>query len=209
MIYYQRYPDDLDEKIAQELLPRVLAAYGREDAVHYFQDYGCDISKIEAMIHMLEAKLSSQEVEDNHAPMIHGTWLSGVSRKSMMFYILLMNDTKWIKRQPEYFAGYQTTLKEMLANAKEKPEANRRFNYTAQAYRYAYMFALECYGVLSTIKEEIANKERSIVKGLAENRGSMKPSASPRIWKDAYIAGLREVAAMLETIIGEEPPLED
>ncbi|SRR5258708_17778620 len=199
---YDEYPEELDSQIGQALIARLLASQAQEDALvdYYMFAQRGEISKIETKIDELESSLGSSTTLDRSTAM-----LGGSSGKSLAFYIVSLDKKIWAQCQPEYRSTFLITLKEFLANVKEHRETRPGLHpIAAQGYRHAFKFALEAYGVLSTVKNELEKEERGLLERLSENpNGSMKLGNSPRIYIDGYIAGLREAAEIIEKIVNE------
>ena len=65
---------------------------------------------------------------------------------------------------------------------------------TAGGRYEAFQFVTQCRGDLSLIEAEIQEQEQLILSLL---NGPMKPGATPRVHKDAYLAGLKEAIEIL------------
>jgi hypothetical protein len=69
---------------------------------------------------------------------------------------------------------------------------------SAAGGRYeAFEFVMKSRGDLQVIKREIQEQEDLIV---ALKNGPMKPGASPRLHKDAYISGLKEAIRLISDV---------
>lgn len=68
----------------------------------------------------------------------------------------------------------------------------------AEGRSAAFAFALEVGGDLERIHMELAEQEALLAS--FENQGPMKPGASPRIYKDSYLAALREAITIITTM---------
>ena len=73
----------------------------------------------------------------------------------------------------------------------------------------AFAFAVKCHADVSRIQAEIESEETSIRETLASpsfgSSNPMTPGASPRIYRDAYLAGLREALALIQELSDAEP----
>lgn len=82
----------------------------------------------------------------------------------------------------------------------------RREMFFAEGRYNAFVFASECKGNLSQLETEIRQTEESITEGLLRNpNGSMLPGMSPRIYKDGYLAGLKEAIQIVSVLTQVDP----
>jgi hypothetical protein len=76
--------------------------------------------------------------------------------------------------------------------------AIRKEMFFAEGRYSAFVFASECKGDLSQLKAEIQQTEILIAEGLSSNpSGSMSPGMSPRIYRDGYLAGLKDAVQIV------------
>lgn len=72
----------------------------------------------------------------------------------------------------------------------------------------AFTLAVKCHADVSCIQAEIESEEASIQEALTStsfgNHNPMSPGASPRIYRDAYVAGLREALALIQELSSHE-----
>ena len=82
----------------------------------------------------------------------------------------------------------------------------------AQARSDAFAFAAKCKADVSCIQAEIESEATSIRQTLASksygSNNPMTPGASPRMYRDAYVTGLREALALIQEISGNAPDVE-
>jgi hypothetical protein len=64
----------------------------------------------------------------------------------------------------------------------------------------AFTFAVQCHADVSSIETEIKERDALMAELLADfpKNGPMSPGASPRIYREAYLAGLREALALIQ-----------
>jgi hypothetical protein len=87
-----------------------------------------------------------------------------------------------------------TTIKEIVS-------ALRQAMFFAEGRYSAFVFASDCKGDIAQLEAEIREAENSIAEGLSRTpQGSMAPGMSPRIYKDGYLAGLREAIQMIREL---------
>lgn len=77
---------------------------------------------------------------------------------------------------------------------------------TAEGRQDAFQFALACKGDLAPITAELAEKEALLAS--FEDQGPMHPGAGPRIYRDGYLAGLREAIAIVQAMQRQGKPWE-
>lgn len=91
----------------------------------------------------------------------------------------------------------------------ETPEQRlQRLPYIVSALRHealategrhdAFQFALTCNGDLARITAELADK--TVLVASFEDQGPMKPGAGPRTYREGYLAGLRDVIAIVQAM---------
>jgi hypothetical protein len=80
----------------------------------------------------------------------------------------------------------------------ELRRAIRRRSLGAGGIADAWRFAWECDGDPDRLRAELAEQEAFRDRPPAGLAGAMRPGAHPRIFKDGYIAGLREAIALVE-----------
>jgi hypothetical protein len=106
--------------------------------------------------------------------------------------------------------GYQSGLKRAtqlvsaatpLEALTKKVSVLHRQAFRSDGRKDALQFALEKQANLSDLQVEIERVEEVISRGLVRDpHGSMSPNASPRLYRDGYISGLREaIEIILET----------
>lgn len=79
--------------------------------------------------------------------------------------------------------------------------ALRREEWLAEGRLNAFQFAIACQGDLDCILDEIRAREEVVAKLAADYpKGPMAPGASPRIYRDAYLAGLREACDLIRRV---------
>lgn len=87
-----------------------------------------------------------------------------------------------------------------------------RQGWMAEGRFNAFAFAAKCRADVSCIQAELESEEVRIQEMLASisfgSNNPMAPGASPRIYRDAYISGLREALALIQEMSGSEPDVE-
>jgi hypothetical protein len=71
---------------------------------------------------------------------------------------------------------------------------------TASGRRDAFQFALDCQGDLARLLDEITDNEHAIAHPTPALREAMNETASPRIYKEGYLAGLRDAYELIVAI---------
>jgi len=74
----------------------------------------------------------------------------------------------------------------------------RREELLSQGRHDAFVFALECKGNVSCLCVRIHDTEETIANPPEHLKGPMKPNASPRVYKDGYLAGLKDALRIVE-----------
>lgn len=84
-----------------------------------------------------------------------------------------------------------------------------RQGWVAEGRFNAFAFALKCHADINCIQAELESEEVRTQEMLASiafgSNNPMAPDASPRIYRDAYISGLREALAVIQEMSGSEP----
>lgn len=71
--------------------------------------------------------------------------------------------------------------------------ALRREYLRAEGRFDAFKFALDCKGSQSVVEAEIQDSEQIIARGT----GSMAPTASPRLYRESYLQGLKDALRII------------
>lgn len=82
--------------------------------------------------------------------------------------------------------------------------AIRREYWIAEGRQAAYGFVLNSNGTIATIQAEIAEQQELIA--TFNDQGPMSPSAGPRIYKESYLAGLRDALEIIAMMAAQGKP---
>lgn len=82
----------------------------------------------------------------------------------------------------------------------------RREELLSQGRHDAFLFALECKGDVARLYAEIQETETTIAHPPDHLKGPMSPNASPRVYKDGYLAGLKDALRIIEQAASSTPP---
>jgi hypothetical protein len=82
--------------------------------------------------------------------------------------------------------------------------AIRREYWLAEGRQAAYGFVLSSNGTIAIIQIEIAEQQELM--DTSNNQGSMSPTAGPRIYKESYLAGLRDALDIITTMAADGKP---
>ena len=98
---------------------------------------------------------------------------------------------------PDYQRGYESGLKQAAQLVQDMPTrkvpALSRQAFTNSGREDAFHFALEKQGDILQLQTEIERAEGIISRELARHpHGAMTSGASPRLYQDGYLSGLRE-----------------
>jgi hypothetical protein len=73
----------------------------------------------------------------------------------------------------------------------------RREELLSQGRHNAFLFALKCKGDVACLRAEIQATEEKIANPPEHLKGPMAPNASPRVYQDGYLAGLKDALKLL------------
>ncbi len=76
--------------------------------------------------------------------------------------------------------------------------ALRREKLLAEGRHDAFIFVFECQCNAQRLREQIQETEETIANPPEHLRGPMSPDASPRVYKDGYLAGLKDALRIIE-----------
>jgi len=73
----------------------------------------------------------------------------------------------------------------------------RREELLSQGRHNAFLFVLKCKGDVACLRAEIQATEEKIANPPDHLKGPMAPNASPRVYKDGYLGGLKDALQIL------------
>jgi hypothetical protein len=80
--------------------------------------------------------------------------------------------------------------------------ALRREKLLAEGRHDAFIFVFECQCNAQRLRQQIRETEETIANPPEHLKGPMKPNASPRVYKDGYLAGLKDALRIVEQADG-------
>ena len=83
--------------------------------------------------------------------------------------------------------------------------ALRREKLLAEGRHDAFIFVFECQCNARRLREQIQETEETIANPPDHLKGPMSPNASPRVYKDGYLAGLKDALRIVEQADGSAP----
>lgn len=83
--------------------------------------------------------------------------------------------------------------------------ALRREKLLAEGRHDAFIFVFECQCNAQRLREQIQETEEMIADPPDHLKGPMSPNASPRVYKDGYLAGLKDALRIVDQADGSAP----